>query len=116
MTRTPDSGTWIVTFLWGSDYPHPEGTYTYPEHPNEYPMTRAALANTYHGLPLDKVRKIVGENALDAYPRLDGRALHQVAAEIGPSVEELQVAPDLTTYPYATETGTYAFRTHGPWD
>jgi predicted TIM-barrel fold metal-dependent hydrolase len=103
-------------FLWGSDYPHPEGTYTYPEDPDEYPMTRVALANTYHGLPLDKVRKIVGGNALDAYPRLDRGALHQIAAGIGPSVEELQVVPDLATYPYAVKTGTYAFRTHGPWD
>jgi hypothetical protein len=79
-------------------------------------MTRVALANTYHGLPLEKVRKIVGENALDAYPRLNGGTLSKIAAEIGPSVEELQVVPDLSAYPYAAETGTYAFRTHGPWD
>ena len=56
-------------FLWGSDYPHPEGTFTYPDSPDDYPMTRLSLANTYHGLPLDKTRKLVGENALAAYPR-----------------------------------------------
>ncbi len=103
-------------FLWGSDYPHPEGTYTYSEDPSEYPMTRVALANTYHGFPLEKVLKIVGENALDAYPRLDLRALHKIAERIGPPAREMATAPDLTTFPYVTETGTYAFRTHGPWD
>ncbi len=41
-------------FLWGSDYPHPEGTYTYSEDPSEYPMTRVALANTYHGFSTRK--------------------------------------------------------------
>jgi predicted TIM-barrel fold metal-dependent hydrolase len=103
-------------FLWGSDYPHPEGTYTYPEDPDEAPMTRIALANTYHDFPLEKVRKIIGENALTAYPRLDGRALHAIAAEIGPRAEEISSAPDLTAHSYVTSTGTYAFRTHGPWD
>ena len=103
-------------FLWGSDYPHPEGTYTYAEDPGAYPMTRVALANTYHGLPVDKVRRIVGENALDAYPRLNGPALHKIAGRIGPSVEEISTVPDLTSHPYIAGTGTYAFRTRGPWD
>jgi predicted TIM-barrel fold metal-dependent hydrolase len=103
-------------FLWGSDYPHPEGTFTYAEDPDDVPMTRVALANTYHGLPIDKVRKIVGENALQAYPRLDGRALHEIGMRIGPHAEELATAPDLSRYPFVTETGTYAFRTRGPWD
>ena len=103
-------------FLWGSDYPHPEGTYTYPDDPLDYPMTRVALANTYHSLPLEKVRMIVGENALDAYPRLDRVALEKVGQRVGPGVEEIQMAPDLAAYPLVTETGTYAFRTHGPWD
>jgi predicted TIM-barrel fold metal-dependent hydrolase len=102
--------------LWGSDYPHPEGTFTYADDPDDYPMTRLALANTYHGLPLDRVRRMVGENALEAYPRLDGAALRKVAARIGPRPEEIAVAPDLTRYPCVTATGTYAFRTHGPWD
>ena len=103
-------------FLWGSDYPHPEGTYTYPDDPLDYPMTRVALANTYHSLPLEKVRMIVGENALDAYPCLDRVALEKVGQRVGPGVEEIQMAPDLAAYPLVTETGTYAFRTHGPWD
>src|SRR5262249_12040368 len=55
-------------FLWGSDYPHVEGTFSYSEDPDEYPMTKLSLASTYHDLPVEKVRKLVGGNALDAYP------------------------------------------------
>jgi predicted TIM-barrel fold metal-dependent hydrolase len=102
-------------FLWGSDYPHPEGTYTYPEDPEQYPMTKVALANTYHDLPLEKVRRLVGANALDAYPRLDGAALGQVAERVGIRVNEISTAPDLNEYPYINDTGTLAFRTFGPW-
>ena len=59
-------------FLWGSDYPHPEGTFSYSDDPDRAPMTPLALAFTYHDLPHDVIRKMAGENALDTYPRLDG--------------------------------------------
>jgi hypothetical protein len=103
-------------FLWGSDYPHPEGTFTYPDDPDDYPMTRLSLANTYHDLPLDKVRKLVGENALAAYPRLDAGALNKVAARVGVPVDEIESAPDLAQFPYISQTGTLGFRTEGPWN
>ena len=45
-------------------------------------MTRLSLAFTYHDLPLGKVRKLLGENVLDAYPRLDAAALHKVAERV----------------------------------
>jgi len=101
-------------FLWGSDYPHPEGTYTFTDD-DAYPMTRLALANTYHGLPADAVRSMVGLNALDAYPRLDPAALRDVAARIGPAPSELDTAPDLDLHPHVRGTGTMAFRTEGAW-
>jgi predicted TIM-barrel fold metal-dependent hydrolase len=102
-------------FLWGSDYPHPEGTFTYPDNPGEYPMTRLSLANTYHGLPIQKARKIIGENALEAYPRLDGGVLRQVAQRIGPNVGDLAAAPDLSNYPHLANISTLALRAHGTW-
>jgi predicted TIM-barrel fold metal-dependent hydrolase len=102
-------------FLWGSDYPHPEGTFTYSQDPTEYPMTRLALANTYHGLPVDKVRRIVGYNSLDAYPRLNGGALREIAGRIGPRVDEVSVGPDLSMYAYIRNISTLAFRAHGTW-
>lgn len=102
-------------FLWGSDYPHPEGSYRYEEDPNMYPMTRLSLANTYHDLPIDKVRKMAGENAIDAYPRLDGKELSKVAQRVGIRSSEIAIAPDLSEYPYIKETATLAFRTLGWW-
>ena len=62
-------------FLWGSDYPHPEGTFTYSEDPTEHPMTRLALANTYHQLPVEKVRRIVGYNCVGRLPQAGWRGL-----------------------------------------
>ena len=102
-------------YLWGSDYPHVEGTFSYSDDPHEYPMTRLSLVFTYHDLPIESVRKLVGENALAAYPRLDGKALSKVAERIGVPVKELATAPDLSQHPYVAKTGTLAFRTVGPW-
>jgi predicted TIM-barrel fold metal-dependent hydrolase len=68
--------------IWGSDYPHPEGTYRYPEHPDETPMTRLAMRNTYHGLPAEPVRKMLGENGVRVYG-FDRAALFDVANRIG---------------------------------
>ncbi len=103
-------------FMWGSDYPHSEGTFSYSEDPAEYPMTRLSLANTYHGLPLDKVRKLVGENVFEAFPRVDPAELYKVAERIGPTVDEIATKPDLGKYDYVTNTGTLAFRTEGAWN
>ena len=58
---------------------------------------------------------LVGENALDAYPRLDGKALAQVAERVGIRANEMAEAPDLSQYPYINDTGTMGFRTYGPW-
>ena len=103
-------------FMWGSDYPHPEGTYSYPEDPDETPMTRLSLAFTYHDLALDKVRRILGENAFDAFPRLDPQALRKVADRVGVTPAEISTAPDLEEHRYIHERGTLGFRTEGPWN
>jgi predicted TIM-barrel fold metal-dependent hydrolase len=103
-------------FMWGSDYPHAEGTFLYTEGPDEYPRTRLSLANTYHDLPLDEVRKLVGANALDAYPRLDSALLDKTAERIGMSAGEISNAPDLDAHPASYfHTGSLGFRTHGAW-
>jgi predicted TIM-barrel fold metal-dependent hydrolase len=103
-------------FMWGSDYPHPEGTYSFPETADEPSMTRLSLAFTYHDLPLEPVRQLLGENALAAYPRLDAGALRKVADRVGVRPDELAEAPDMSLYPYVKERGTLAFRTEGPWN
>ena len=102
-------------FLWGSDYPHAEGTFIYSEDPDEYPRTRLSLANTYHDLPIEAVRRLVGANAFDAYPRLDRAALGKVADRIGVPVSEIATTPDLGGRSDISSTGTLAFRREGPW-
>lgn len=75
--------------LWGSDYPHPEGTYRYPEEAGETPMTHLAMRNTYRGLPGASVRGMLGENAIGVYG-LDDTKLRDVARRINaPTLEEL---------------------------
>jgi predicted TIM-barrel fold metal-dependent hydrolase len=103
-------------FMWGSDYPHAEGTYSWSDDPERLAMTKLSLASTYHDLPVDKVRRLVGENMLDAFPRLDADALAKVAARVGPTPAELQDVPDLDAHPWIRATGTLAFRTDGPWN
>ena len=59
----------IENLMWGDDYPHAEGT---------WPDTAWSIRNTFHNVPLDEARKILGENALTAYG-LDRQALRSVA-------------------------------------
>jgi predicted TIM-barrel fold metal-dependent hydrolase len=69
----------VPTILWGSDFPHDEGT---------WPATAAALRETFHGVPEDELRAMLGENALRVYA-LDGPAIRAHAARIGPTLEAL---------------------------
>jgi predicted TIM-barrel fold metal-dependent hydrolase len=64
----------VENMMWGSDYPHPEGT---------WPHTGDYLKEVFSGIPEADGRKILGENALDWYG-LDREKLQSVADEIGP--------------------------------
>lgn len=100
--------------MWGSDYPHPEGTWLYDADGDvQSPcLTRLSLANTFAGFDESDVRKMAGGNAIDCYG-LDASALDEVAARIGPHVVDLTTAPDLSQVP-SDYTGL-AFRTEGAW-
>jgi predicted TIM-barrel fold metal-dependent hydrolase len=74
-------------FMWGSDYPHDEGT---------HPFTREHLRQVFSDLPEEELRPILGGNAADLYG-FDLDALAPVAAKVGPSVAE--VAEPLTELP-----------------
>lgn len=80
--------------LWGSDYPHLEGTFVYPEGSDMPSVTRLALRNTFCAVPPEATALMVGQNAIDVYG-LDGDALRSIAAEIGaPTLEELATPID----------------------
>jgi predicted TIM-barrel fold metal-dependent hydrolase len=67
----------VPTILWGSDFPHEEGT---------WPDTVAALHATFHGVPEPELRAMLGENAIRLYG-LDGELLAGHGERLGPTVE-----------------------------
>ena len=74
-------------FMWGSDYPHDEGT---------HPYTREHLRQVFPGLAPAEMSRILAENAARLYD-FDLAALAPLAAKYGPTVEEL--AEPLTELP-----------------
>jgi predicted TIM-barrel fold metal-dependent hydrolase len=99
--------------IWGSDYPHFEGTYQFDATgPNGEPMTWAALRFHYAGLPEPAVRDFLAGNALHAYD-LDAAALSKVAARINaPTYDDLN---SVAVADRPADGGHLAFRTFGFW-
>jgi len=64
----------LENILWGSDYPHPEGT---------WPGTRHHLLETFRGVPEDELALILGGNAARVY-NFDLGKLAPLVARIGP--------------------------------
>lgn len=80
--------------LWGSDYPHLEGTFVNPEDRDVPSVTRLVLRHTFCGVSPEATRRMVGENAIDVYG-LDADALRSVANQIGaPTAEDLATPID----------------------
>ena len=65
----------LEKLMWGSDYPHDEGT---------FPYSREALRNAFAGLPHEEIAAILGGNAARVYG-FDLAALDAVAARVGPT-------------------------------
>jgi predicted TIM-barrel fold metal-dependent hydrolase len=66
----------VSNIMWGSDYPHPEGT---------WPVTGSQIHQTFDGLPAGEVADMVGGNAARFYG-FDVKALAPLVARIGPEV------------------------------
>src|SRR4029079_3266518 len=66
-------------FMWGSDYPHDEGT---------YPYTRENLRARFHDAPEAELRQILAGNAANLYD-FDLAKLAPLAAKVGPTVAEV---------------------------
>jgi predicted TIM-barrel fold metal-dependent hydrolase len=64
----------IENMAWGSDYPHPEGS---------WPETRPQMKETFQGLPEDEITQILGGN-LAAWFDFDLPKLDAIAAQVGP--------------------------------
>ena len=74
-------------FMWGSDYPHDEGT---------YPYTREHLRALFHDTDPAELRRLLAGNVAELY-EFDLDALAPLAAEYGPTIEE--IATPLTELP-----------------
>jgi predicted TIM-barrel fold metal-dependent hydrolase len=72
-------------FLFGADIPHPEST---------WPHTRQWIRHAFAGVPEEDVRKILGGNAIRFY-NLDSTHLDEIAAKVGPTVEEVHAGIDV---------------------
>jgi predicted TIM-barrel fold metal-dependent hydrolase len=66
----------VDNIMWGSDYPHPEGT---------WPYTREQMIETFKGVPENELRAMLGGNAVRVYG-FDMDALAPIAERIGPEL------------------------------
>ena len=66
--------------MWGSDYPHPEGT---------WPETGVRLKENFSGFPEEDIRKLLGENAINWYG-MSKEVLQPIADRIGPKFADFQ--------------------------
>jgi predicted TIM-barrel fold metal-dependent hydrolase len=64
----------LRNIMWGSDYPHPEGT---------WPETRERMLETFRGLPEDEIAAMLGSNAARVYG-FDVEKLAPHVSRIGP--------------------------------
>lgn len=95
-------------FMWGSDYPHNEGT---------WPYTDKALRYTFGwGVPSDDMKAMLGGNAARCY-YLDLDELQPVAGRIGPTEAEINVPIDVLPgeAPGDAPVRSWGFRRHGAW-
>lgn len=74
----------IDKFMWGSDYPHDEGT---------YPYTRENLRARFHDVPEAEMRQMLAGNAAALYD-FDLAALAPLAEQFGPTVSEVATPID----------------------
>jgi hypothetical protein len=77
----------IDKFMWGSDYPHREGT---------FPYTREHLRQVFEGMSSDDLQKVLGTNCAELYG-FDMEALAPIAEQYGPTHAE--IAEPLTELP-----------------
>ncbi len=73
----------VDKYMWGSDYPHLEGT---------WPNTLDALRATFADVPEDETRKILGTNARDFFG-FDPALVDSIGAKIGPGPEQVFGSP-----------------------
>jgi predicted TIM-barrel fold metal-dependent hydrolase len=105
-----DNGYW-PRVLWGSDYPHSEGTFQVPDNWDEPSQSKLALRHAFSNAPAEAISAMIGGNAVEAYG-FDRAKLEAVAEDIGaPTLKELVKPIDEVP----AHHGFMSFRSRGPW-
>ena len=81
--------------MWGTDYPHPEGT---------WPNTIERLRKDFGDVPVGDTRQLLGETAATCYG-FDLDALRPIAERVGPTPQDLGQDPSLVTTPEEIRRG-----------
>jgi len=89
--------------MWGTDYPHPEGT---------WPNTTERLSTDFRSIPVEETRLLLGLNAVRCYD-LDLDGLTAIAEDIGPTPEQLNQDLSLRTPPNAIREARFWFDDYG---
>lgn len=98
--------------MWGSDYPHTEGTFQLPDSWSDTPVTHIAQRFAFWDTPEEPLRAMLGLTAVQVYG-LDGGKLSDIAAKINaPTIAELREP----VYEPPEGVNSFAFRTQGWWD
>jgi hypothetical protein len=93
----------LDALMWGTDYPHPEGT---------WPNTALRLATDFREVPVEETRLLLGLNAVRCYD-LDLDALSEIAAAIGPTPAQLHQDLDRRTPADAVREARFWFDDYG---
>jgi predicted TIM-barrel fold metal-dependent hydrolase len=102
---------YVDRMMWGTDYPHIEGTWQTGIDYGGEPATHLSLRNTFTGVPEVALRQMTSETAIDVYG-FDRAALLAVTQKINaPTPRQLETAPDVLP----KGLSTLAFRKHGTW-
>jgi predicted TIM-barrel fold metal-dependent hydrolase len=102
--------------LWGSDYPHPEGSYQYPRADDEVPITRLHLRDTFAGIPRERAAAMIGGNAIRVYG-FDQAKLQGVADRINSmTFTELGTPLDEEPEDFVTRSAAFCFRRSGAYN
>jgi hypothetical protein len=75
--------------MWGTDYPHPEGT---------WPHTVERLKASFSGVPVEDTSRLISETAAAVYG-FDLESLRPIAERIGPTPADLGQDPSRHTDP-----------------
>ena len=93
----------IDALMWGTDYPHPEGS---------WPHTAQRLRDDFADIPVEDTRRLLGLNAIGCYG-LDHASLAEMADRVGPTPTDLGQDLSLRTPPDAVRQARWWFEEYG---